>query len=65
MRDEDRRAGQRRSCVSIGRDDGIETGEQAARRQQIGQQINAAARRRFWGCLGSCVTAGIIGESLT
>ena len=63
-----------------GRDDGIETGKQAARREQIGQQIDAAPRRIARRILGrilgdSCidfrgvgvsgVTAGIIGESLT
>ena len=43
-RDEDGAAGDREVAVD-GRDDGIEAGEQAAGGEQIGQQINAAARR--------------------
>jgi len=41
QRDEYRRAGECEVRVNGG-DDGIETGEQAPRGQQIGQQINAA-----------------------
>ena len=69
--DEHRAAGEREIAIDRG-DDGIETGEQAAGGQQIGQQINATARRdstsyfrRALGVGVSGVTAGIIGESLT